>query len=99
MMNFQHWMTTLGEYWEHNPRSHCHDMMGHIIEWYYSGIAGIQILEPGFHRVPITPYMPPSVNEFRCAYATPLGRIRVCGKRVNGHPEFNIQLPAGMIRE
>jgi hypothetical protein len=35
-------MTTLGEYWETNPRSHCHDMMGHIIEWYYSGIAGIQ---------------------------------------------------------
>ena len=22
--------TTLGEYWENNPRSHCHDMMGHI---------------------------------------------------------------------
>ena len=26
--------TTLGEYWEQNPRSHCHDMMGHIIEWF-----------------------------------------------------------------
>ena len=33
--------TTLGEYWETNPRSHCHDTMGHIIEWYYNGIAGI----------------------------------------------------------
>ena len=30
-------LTTLGEYWEENPRSHCHDMMGHIIEWYYNG--------------------------------------------------------------
>ena len=37
-------MTTLGEYWEKNPRSHCHDMMGHIVEWYYNGIAGIQLL-------------------------------------------------------
>lgn len=25
--------TSLGEYWEDNPRSHMHDMMGHIIEW------------------------------------------------------------------
>jgi hypothetical protein len=23
--------TTLGEYWENNPRSHCHNMMGHIV--------------------------------------------------------------------
>ena len=29
-------LTTLGEYWEENPRSHCHDMMGHIIEWYFT---------------------------------------------------------------
>lgn len=34
----------LGEYWETNPRSHCPDMMGHIIEWYYNGIAGIRLL-------------------------------------------------------
>ena len=39
--------TSLGEYWEDNPRSHMHDMMGHIVEWYYNGIAGIQIVEPG----------------------------------------------------
>lgn len=60
--------TTLGEYWENNPRSHCHDMMGHIIEWYYNGIAGIRPMEPGFGRVEIllevwTPtYMEVSIN-------------------------------------
>ncbi len=42
--------TTLGEYWESNPRSHCHDMMGHIIEWYYNGIAGIIPEKPGFAK-------------------------------------------------
>ena len=74
-------MTTLGEYWETNPRSHCHDMMGHIIEWYYSGIAGIHPLEPGFRRVSIKPHMPESMNRFSCSYETPYGRAACHWKR------------------
>ena len=74
-------------------------MMGHIAEWYYTGIAGIEILEPGFRRVRVRPYMPPSVNSFDCAYASPLGEIRVRGKRVDGKPEYEIILPPGMLRE
>lgn len=50
--------TTLGEYWETNPRSHCHDMMGHII----NGIAGIIPEEPGFTKVTIKPYMPDTIE-------------------------------------
>ena len=57
--------TTLGEYWENNPRSHCHDMMGHIIEWYYRGIGGIGILKPGFQEIEIRPYLPESINDVR----------------------------------
>ena len=76
--------TTLGEYWESNPRSHCHDMMGHIIEWFYNGIAGIQPLEPGFSRVRIEPSMPDSMNRFRCTYETPHGLIKVEGERTDG---------------
>ncbi len=91
--------TTLGEYWETNPRSHCHDMMGHIAEWYYTGIAGIQILEPGFRKVRIAPYMPSSMNEFTCTYQSPLGQIRVDGKRVSGSPVYHVSLPEEMLRE
>ncbi|MCC8066991.1 MAG: family 78 glycoside hydrolase catalytic domain [Clostridiales bacterium] len=69
--------TTLGEYWETNPRSHCHDMMGHIIEWYYNGIAGILCEEPGFARVTIRPYLPESMNTFTCSYQSVKGLIRV----------------------
>ncbi len=92
-------MTTLGEYWEENPRSHCHDMMGHIAEWFYRGIAGIHVLEPGFRRVRITPFMPESVSRFACSYPAPLGEIRVRGKRVHGIPEFEIEVPEGIRRE
>lgn len=69
--------TTLGEYWEHNPRSHCHDMMGHIIEWYYNGLAGIQPLAPGFSRVRIRPYLPEDMHALSCTYRSVSGPIHV----------------------
>ncbi|MCD8151991.1 MAG: family 78 glycoside hydrolase catalytic domain [Clostridiales bacterium] len=69
--------TTLGEYWEKNPRSHCHDMMGHIIEWYYNGIAGIIPEKPGFSEVTIRPYLPKTMHEFTCTYQSASGEIRV----------------------
>jgi len=73
--------TTLGEYWETNPRSHCHDMMGHIIEWYYNGIAGILCEEPGFAKVTIRPYLPEGITEFDCSYVSVQGKIRVHVKK------------------
>lgn len=73
--------TTLGEYWEQNPRSHCHDMMGHIIEWYYNGIAGIQPAEPGFKSIVIQPYLPEGMNEFSCCYQSVQGEIKVSARR------------------
>ena len=85
--------TTLGEYWEKNPRSHCHDMMGHITEWFYSGIAGIEILEPGFKKVRIHPWMPESIHTFTCTHETPYGTIRVRGERRDGVPHFEVTGP------
>lgn len=85
--------TTLGEYWESNPRSHCHDMMGHIIEWYYNGIAGIIPQEAGFSRVTVRPYMPESVNEFICTFKTPQGVITVEAKRNGDKVELKVDVP------
>jgi len=85
--------TTLGEYWEDNPRSHCHDMMGHIIEWFYNGIAGIHPLTPGFTQVQVDPWMPDGMNEFTCTYETPQGTLRVHGHRIDGVPTYDIELP------
>ena len=88
--------TTLGEYWESNPRSHCHDMMGHIIEWYYNGIAGIIPKEPGFKKVLIKPYMPKTMNHFICEFNTPHGAICVEAKRNNKNVELNVKVPETM---
>ena len=88
--------TTLGEYWESDPRSHCHDMMGHIIEWYYNGVAGIHPEEPGFAAVRIEPYMPESMNSFRCSYETPHGVLTVCAERTESGVKFKAEVPAAI---
>lgn len=88
--------TTLGEYWETNPRSHCHDMMGHIIEWFFNGLAGIEPLEPGFRRVRIAPYLPESMNRFACTCETPCGPIEVTAQRKDGLVRFRASVPEGI---
>ena len=90
--------TTLGEYWERNPRSHCHDMMGHITEWFYNGIAGIEPLKPGFARVRISPWMPEGMNSFAATYETPHGSIVVKGTRTADGPEYDISVPENIER-
>lgn len=85
--------TTLGEYWEENPRSHCHDMMGHIVEWFYNGLAGIQMLEPGFRKITINPYMPDSMNEFECSYNSVRGTIKVQAVRKDGKVCVIVNVP------
>lgn len=85
--------TTLGEYWEKNPRSHCHDMMGHIIEWFYNGIAGIRPSAPGFTKVLIKPWLPETMNEVSCSYESAAGRISVSMKRVRGKIELQVETP------
>ncbi|MBR1758279.1 MAG: family 78 glycoside hydrolase catalytic domain [Lachnospiraceae bacterium] len=91
--------TTLGEYWETNPRSHCHDMMGHIIEWYYNGLAGIWPLAPGFAKVRIAPYLPDGMNTFTCTYETPLGTIRIEALRTKKGPAYRALVPEGIVCE
>lgn len=85
--------TALGEYWESNPRSHCHDMMGHIIEWYYNGLAGIRPLEPGFARIVIRPYLPDGVGSFRCSYRSASGEIQVQVDRVQDAAVLSVTVP------
>ncbi|MGL5437644.1 MAG: family 78 glycoside hydrolase catalytic domain [Lachnospiraceae bacterium] len=85
--------TTLGEYWEKNPRSHCHDMMGHIAEWYYNGIAGIKIEEAGFRRITIRPYLPESVHTFTITYESVRGIIQVSVQEDESMIKVSVKVP------
>lgn len=92
-------LTTLGEYWEENPRSHCHDMMGHIIEWYYNGIAGIKPLSPGFKEILIKPYLPKSMNYMKCRYESVNGPIEVILTRDNGKVKIETDIAENIFYE
>lgn len=89
--------TTLGEYWEDNPRSHNHDMMGHIVEWYYNGIAGIQPEEPGFEKITIRPYLPNGMKNFACTYNSVKGEIMVSVKEMKDAVELIWSVPNGVV--
>ncbi len=91
--------TTLGEYWEHNPRSHCHDMMGHIIEWFYNGIAGIQPQEPGFQKILVQPYLPAGMHAFTCSYQSVRGEIKVQLQKEGTAVQLNLTVPEGVEYE
>ncbi len=88
--------TTLGEYWEDNPRSHCHDMMGHIIEWYYNGIAGIRPEQPGFTAISVRPYLPESMHEFSCSYRSASGKIVVSVNESENEIDLQIHCDEGI---
>ena len=91
--------TTLGEYWEQNPRSHCHDMMGHIIEWYYNGIAGILPQEPGFDKVLIRPYLPKGMTQFSCSYRSVRGHISVEVRQDDAGSVVTVTVPDRIVCE
>ena len=88
--------TTLGEYWEENPRSHNHDMMGHIVEWYYNGIAGIKPVTAGFEEVVIRPYLPKTATSFVCQYESVKGMIEVSVKETGEGILAEVCIPEGV---
>lgn len=71
--------TTLPEFWRDDARSRNHDMMGHIMEWFYTEIAGIKS-EDGFKTVTIRPNCIDFIEHFECVYDSIRGEIKVACK-------------------
>ena len=68
--------TTLPEFWRDDARSRNHDMMGHIMEWFFAEIAGIKG-DVGFETIRIQPVGKDFVKNFECVYDSIRGKIRV----------------------
>lgn len=80
--------TTLPEFWRDDARSRNHDMMGHIMEWFFEAVAGIKS-EDGFNSIMIEPKCMELINLFECVYDSIHGRIEV--KCVNG--QLSVKVP------
>ena len=70
-------------------------MLGHITEWFYRDLAGIQLDQsaPGFGRVVIKPSMVAGVNEVKASYDSVRGKIMSEWKRDGRRVTLRVVVP------
>lgn len=86
--------TSLTEAWDTNPASsqnHC--MLGHIEEWFYSGLLGIRPQGPGFREVTIAPQLVGDLTWAKGHYDSPYGRIVSSWKRDGNKVTLDVTIP------
>lgn len=87
--------TSLTEAWDTNPGSsqnHC--MLGHIEEWFYTGLLGIRPESPGFQRFLLRPQPVGDLTWARGHYDSTYGRIVSDWKREGTTFTWTVRIPA-----
>ena len=89
--------TALTESWQGaDNASNNHFMLGHLMEWFYSGLAGIRPAahSVGFRQIDIRPEVVGDVNAAKAEYVSPYGLIKSEWKLINGIFELKTEIPA-----
>lgn len=89
--------TALTESWQALPGvSNNHLMLGHLLEWFYSGIGGIRQLENSvaFKSVRIHPETANGITHAETSYHSPYGRIATAWKKEKDSFNISIAIPA-----
>ncbi|WP_187262085.1 alpha-L-rhamnosidase [Pontibacter beigongshangensis] len=89
--------TALTESWQALPTvSNNHLMLGHILEWFYSGIGGIRQPENGiaFNQIEIRPEIVGDLTSSTVSYNSPYGTISTDWKRNGETFELRVEIPA-----
>ncbi|MES2275503.1 MAG: family 78 glycoside hydrolase catalytic domain [Bacteroidota bacterium] len=92
-----HGATALTESWAALPQvSNNHFMLGHLMEWFYSGLAGIRPAEGSvaFNKIEINPQVVGDVTWARANYQSPYGVISSNWKKTAGKFELKVSIPA-----
>jgi hypothetical protein len=89
--------TTLPEFWRDDARSRCHDMLGHIMEWFYSGMAGIVSAQNAFEKIRVSPWIPADMRELHCRYDSVRGTIALSLQRTPAGLDASITIPQGSV--
>jgi hypothetical protein len=71
-------------------------MLGHLMEWFYSGLGGIRQAEysTGFKHIDIRPEPVGDVTGAEASYLSPYGVITSKWEERNGDFELNVTIPA-----
>jgi alpha-L-rhamnosidase len=90
--------TSLTEAWDARPEtSQNHFMLGHILEWLYSDVAGIQ-RDPsatGFKKIIIKPAMVGDLTWASASYDSVRGRITSSWRRKGNRVTMDVTIPVG----
>ena len=90
--------TALTEAWDANSSdSQDHFMVGHITEWFYHDLAGIQWdpAWPGFQHVIIKPALVGGINWVNAGYNSVRGQISSAWTLTNTQATLNVTIPVG----
>ena len=88
--------TALTESWAALPTvSNNHLMLGHLMEWFYSGLAGIKPSEGAvaFNRIDIKPNIVDGITQARASCDSPYGPIVSSWRNRPGQLTLDVQIP------
>jgi len=86
--------TSLAENWNvSNIRSHNHDMMGGIDQWFYRTVGGISSLQPGYAQIQLKPGMPAGLTNATASYNCVRGLISSAWTRAANTIQWNVSVP------
>ncbi len=89
--------TSLTESWQGNRiSSNNHFMLGHLMEWFYSGLGGIKSdsNDVAFKHIVIRPELVGDVTYTNTSYQSPYGTISSNWKKTGSSTTFNVEIPA-----
>jgi hypothetical protein len=71
-------------------------MLGHLMEWFYSGLCGIRQEEhsTAFKRIIIDPQPAGDISFAAASYQSPHGLIKSAWSKNNSRFELNVEIPA-----
>ncbi|WP_309122648.1 family 78 glycoside hydrolase catalytic domain [Paenibacillus sp.] len=89
--------TTLWEQWSEKGGMHSHDhaMFGGIGVSYYTRLAGIRPLTPGYDTILIHPCIPSALDWAEASVDTPKGRISSAWRKEEGRLRLEVDIPEG----
>ena len=94
--HLSHGATSLTESWQALPSvSNNHFMLGHIMEWFYTGLAGIRAAEGavGFRDIVLRPEVAGNITWANGDYHSPYGMISSHWKKEGTTFEWSVSIP------
>ncbi|UYQ95554.1 glycoside hydrolase family 78 protein [Chitinophaga horti] len=92
----KHGATALTESWQAYPSvSNNHFMLGHLMEWFYAGLAGIGQTAGavGYQHIEIRPEIVGDVKEVKATYQSLYGKIESAWSKQPGRFELRVTVP------